>query len=286
MGRIKEVDYNIERQIIDNYQNKQMSLTKAGKPFGLSQYMVEKTLKKYGIKKRTYTEAKQLGRKYPCDDNFFKNQNENMAYILGFLAADGNVSKKENLIAIQLLASDKELLEQFRQITKNTRPLEYYTRKETSHEIVSFRVWSKAWKDDLNHYGITPQKTFNLIPPTFLNSDYYIDYIRGFFDGDGSIYAVKNEIIVRVQFMCMCKNFIEWLRSILVNQYHILCNNLTTSYTQNNKIYYKFIIGDKKELQKLYHLFYDNKTLYLPRKKEKFELLLNIPRDSNSSSKE
>ena len=39
-------------------------------------------------------------------------------------------------------------------------------------------------------------------------------------------------------------------------------------------------------LEKLYHLFYDNTEFYLPRKKEKFQLWLNIPRDSNSSNEE
>ena len=41
-----------------------------------------------------------------------------------------------------------------------------------------------------------------------------------------------------------------------------------------------------EEIEKLYHLFYDNTDFYLPRKKEKFQLWLNIPRDSNSSNEE
>ena len=91
MGRTKELSEEIERKIIYNYVELKQGLNTVGRNFGVSQYMVEKTLKKYGIKKRTYTEAKQTGRKFPCNDNFFKVQNSNMAYILGLLAADGSV---------------------------------------------------------------------------------------------------------------------------------------------------------------------------------------------------
>ena len=50
----------------------------------------------------------------------------------------------------------------------------------------------------------------------------------------------------------------------------------------NGTIIYKIKIGNKQELLKLFNLFYKDKILFLKRKKEKFENLLNIPRDSNS----
>ena len=111
MGRMIEINEEIEKQVLHNYVDLNMSLCKSGEEFNLKQFHVESILQKYGVNKRTYTEAKQLGRKFPCNDNFFKVQSSNMAYILGLLAADGSVSKKENLIAIQLKATDKEILE-------------------------------------------------------------------------------------------------------------------------------------------------------------------------------
>ena len=50
---------------------------------------------------------------------------------------------------------------------------------------------------------------------------------------------------------------------------------------------YKIITTDKEQIQKIYDLFYNTESnLYLLRKKEKFETILNIPRDSNSLVKE
>ena len=286
MGRIKNLSEEQEKEILERYLNKQESLYKIEKEIHISQYMIEKTLKKYGVKKRTYIEAKQLGRKYKCDDDFFKIPNSNMAYILGLLASDGSISKKENLIAIQLEEKDREILEKIQQITKNTRPIEEYIRMETQHTICSFRVWSKSWKDSLAHYGIIPEKTFKLKPPEFLPKEYIIDYIRGYFDGDGSIYKVDSQNRVFFEIDGASKEEIDWIYDKLVNQYHILLNKKSIDTKSNGTIIYKIKIGNKKELLKLYHLLYDNKELFMQRKKDKFENLLKIPRDSNSLNEE
>ncbi len=282
MGRMKNFSEEIEKKAIYNYVELHKGLQTAGKEFGISQFLMERILKKYGIRKRTYTEAKQIGRKYNCDDNYFKNQNSSMAYILGLIASDGSISKKENLIAIQLQEEDRKILEQIKIKTKVERPLEEYTRVGTGHRIVSFRNWSAEWKKDLKHYGIVPQKTFTLQPPFFLNKQFSIDYIRGYFDGDGSIYKIDNQNRIFFEIVGASKIIINWMRDILINQYHILLNSEQKETLMNGTIIYKIKIGDKKELLKLYHLLYDDKTLYIERKKEKFENLLNIPRDFNS----
>lgn len=282
MGRMKNFSEEEEKKAIYNYLELHQGLQTAGAEFGISQYMMEKILKKYGIKKRTYTEAKQIGRKYSCNDNYFKNQNSNMAYILGLIASDGSISLKENLIAIQLQEQDKNLLEQIRKETEVERPIEEYVRKETNKKICVFRNWSAEWKKDLAHYGIIPQKTFTLQPPHFLNKEYYIDYIRGYFDGDGSIYEIKNINRIFFEIIGASKATIDWIQDTLVNQYHILLNKKGKERLSNGTIVYKIKIGDKVELLKLYNLLYKDKELFLLRKKEKFENLLNIPRDFNS----
>lgn len=284
MGRMKIFSEEIEKKAIYNYLELHQGLQTAGKEFGISQFMMEKILKKYGIKKRSYTEAKQIVRKYPCNDDYFKNQNSDMAYILGLLASDGSISKKENLVAIQLQEEDKEILEKIRQLTKVERPLEEYIRKETNHKICSFRNWSSEWKKDLSHYGIIPLKTFTLKPPYFLNKNYTIDYIRGYFDGDGSIYQVSSQNRIFFEICGASKIVIDWIYDCLVNQYHILVNKKLTEVLSNGTIIYKIKIGSKDELLKLYNLLYNDTNLYLERKKKKFENLLNIPRDSNSSN--
>ena len=248
--------------------------------------MVEKILRKYGIKKRTYTESKQEGRKYSCNDDYFKVQSPNMAYILGLIASDGSVSKKENLIAIQLLESDKSILEEIRKETQSERPLSMYTRKNTGHIIATFRVWSKSWKDDLAHYGIVPNKTFILKPPELLKPEYRIDFIRGYFDGDGSIYSNPSQNKLGVDIVGASKEMMEWIHNELVNHYHLMLPRPATEVLNNGTVMYKVRTNSKEEVKKIYELLYSNGGLCMQRKKRKFETLLNIPRDSNSLDEE
>ena len=68
-------------KVIENYIIKGMGLQASGREFGYSQRIVETILSQRGVKKRNYIEAKQKLRKYTVNDNYFKQQNENMAYI-------------------------------------------------------------------------------------------------------------------------------------------------------------------------------------------------------------
>lgn len=293
MGRTKNFSEEIEKQAIYNYIEKKQGLQTAGKEFGISQHMMEKILKKYGIPKRTYTEAKQIGRKYPCDDNFFKIQNADMSYILGFIAADGYISAKENCISIEIHQKDQEILSKIAEKTKITRPISTQCRKNGS-QTATLRNWSLAWKQDLVHYGITNKKTFTLQPPELLLPKYRIDYIRGYFDGDGSISTTiakngKGIIYNKNTFEISgaSKAAIDWIRNELINHYHIILNKPGHYTTDSGVIMYKIITTNKTEIQKIYDLFYNTESnLFLHRKKEKFETILNIPRDSNSLIKE
>ena len=269
--------------LIHHYVDLKQGLILSGASIGVSQKVAKRILKEQGIKIRTYEEAKQALRKYELDDDFFKKQNPDMAYILGFIAADGNVAKNENNISIQLLTKDKDILEKIKVLTKSSRPLDQYITKN-GQDTMKFSVFSAEWKKDLKVYGIMPAKTFILQPPLFLQKKYWIDYIRGYFDGDGTIYKTTG-CNNRFEIAGASKEVIQWIRTFLASEYGITCT-LREGNCQNGTKMFKVIYSDKEKITLLYHLFYDNKSLYLKRKKEKFEAILKIPRDSVSSEEE
>ena len=199
-----------------------------------------------------------------------------MAYVLGFLAADGNVASKENSISIQLQKSDEQLLKDIKEITESSRPLDYYITN-AGHDTVKFQVWSAEWKKDLAIYNIVPNKTYILQPPSFLAEKYYIDYIRGYFDGDGSVsHRIDNIKHCSFEIIGMSEPVIEWIKDVLIQQYGIFSTSgVTSRYTENNKKVYKIGYYTIDKLQKIYNaLYYDNNCLCLQRKKEKFETIL------------
>ena len=259
-------------KIVYNYTVLKQGLATAGKSFGCTQYKTTQLLKERGIQLRSYVEAKDALRIYEVNDDYFKVQSPNMAYILGLLASDGSVAKKENGVFIELKQEDGYLLELINKEVNNTRPIKYYTTN-TNKKLAKFQVWSSTWKKDLAIYNIVPVKTFILQPPTFLKSEYIKDFIRGYFDGDGCIYLKDHGGCV--QFDGASLDMIKWIRTQLGNLYGISTSDIVHYFTENNQSMYRLSYYRKSILQKFYSIFYNNdSSLYLIRKKEKFKTIL------------
>lgn len=264
----------LEQKVIDElvrkYTLEKQSLYRLVQDYKISQSKIEKVLKENGVVLRTYVEAKQEGRKYKINDDYFKKQSHNMAYILGLLAADGYISEKENLISIGLITEDIELLEQINKELQNERPIKTYEFNDNGRErsMSKFQTWSAAIKKDLAHYSIVPQKTFKLKPPLLLQSKYYIDFIRGYFDGDGSIW-INHRGEVGLDIIGASRDMIYWIREVLVNQYGVPNNGVYTRATDNGTVIYKVsFYGDK--VRQVYDILYTPNSLFMKRKKDKF----------------
>ena len=273
----KEVPQEHIDEIVYNYVNLGMGLLPSSKKFGYSQKKTASILKEAGVKLRTYVEAKDLTRKYTLDDDFFKHQSHNMAYVLGLLASDGNIAKNENGIFIELHEQDKQILEDIRKITNNSRPLAYYTHKHpngTETPAVKFKAWSSAWKKDLAIYGIVPAKTLILEPPTFLAPEYHISYIKGYFDGDGCIHERQYGTGYAVEIVGASKKVIDWMRETLATNYGIIGGYSKTTANTGTPMY-KISYNTLNSLLQLRKAWYENPllTLSIERKKEKFYLI-------------
>jgi len=130
--------------------------------------------------------------KYIFDESyFFKIDDEIKAYWLGFMVADGHVSK--NRIIIQLSAKDRDLLKKFADLF--SIPLTEINRKMPDsggiQSTVRIQLNSKRMADDLCNKGLTPRKTYDLDLTVFKHIPKRLmhHFIKGIFDGDGSIDA-------------------------------------------------------------------------------------------------
>lgn len=138
--------------------------------------------------------ADELKRKYQVNDTYFSNQNSKMAYFLGFLMADGNVSKTNNRIQVCLSEEDSEYLNIF-YIEIGGTPVAHYITNNGKQKICRWQCLSSKIKQDLIAYDIIPNKTGFAKIPEKLDKKFFPDFIRGYFDGDGSIYVEKNGVV-------------------------------------------------------------------------------------------
>ena len=128
--------------------------------------------------------------------------------------------------------------------------------------------------DDLSKLGFSNNKTkkcnfnFSSIP-----SNLFPHFLRGFFDGDGSIFITKYNS-VNVHFIGL-PNIIEYIHSYLKN------NDISSAIypCYSSYIVNELRIGNIHEIVKFYDLIYNDAILLLDRKRKKFEMGFDILRN-------
>ncbi|XLP24534.1 LAGLIDADG family homing endonuclease [Bacillus toyonensis] len=177
-----------------------------------------------------------------------------MAYILGFIAADGVIQKENQCVSI----SQKEsyILEDIKKELNTNQPL--YQNKKTGVHMLNIN--SRIIKDDLmNIHGIMPCKSFNIEFP-FVPEEYLHHFVRGYFDGDGHVNSHK----YFVSFVGGSYNFMNSFKGILEN------NKFQLSFVDKEKQYRIYLSG-KENVNKFSKWIYKDKGLYLERKYNIFQ---------------
>ena len=282
MFRVKNLTLEQEKQIIYYYQDKKMGqIAVSKKVLGVSNpNIVKNILKKYNIHIRTQQEAAILSNKNRAShkkEDYFSTQNSNMAWLLGFLAADGSIRKNENKIKIGLSIKDKEILEKIKKELELETSIKEYTNSQ-GYDCCTLQWTCEQHKKDLAKYNIVPEKTFVLKPPYELNKDLWIDYIRGYFDGDGSINLIPNSNgrwngNLRWQVCSATKEILEFILQVFEEQYNIPKVNIYERQGLHTLYYIQY---SSIATRKIYSILYTQNSLFLERKKKHFEDILQI----------
>ena len=185
-------------------------MIKTGKNSDVSHTVVRKILLENKIHIRSQSEAAVISnikrRQFNINDDYFSTESANMAYLLGFLASDGTVDKKNNRIKIGLSSVDRDFLEIVAQeLNFEGKIFDYETTN--GYQVSELTFTSPKIKQELAKYNIVPNKTFTFTFPKNLSKIYWIDFIRGYFDGDGSVSVTGTAI--RWQICSATKNILE-----------------------------------------------------------------------------
>ncbi len=196
--------------------------------------------------------------KYSCDTNFFENWSPEMAYVLGFIYADGYLCDQY----FGIPQKEFSILNKIRNLLKSNHRI-YKTKKS---QFV-FRVYNRKIIEDLKKLGVHQRKSstikFPLVP-----QDYIFHFIRGYFDGDGSI---DNR---GVSIASCSLSFLKAIQKILTSFYGFFLHKIGI---QNNKRRFCFILyySTRGEQLALFKYFYDKYTieneLFLKRKFLKYK---------------
>lgn len=259
-----------EEKVLYYYVTKGRGQQYAAKQAKCSLRILKQILYDNNIHIRTFSEAaikSNKNRAKKKNHQYFDVETPNMAWTLGFIASDGNVSGRDNTIKICLSAVDKEILERIKQELELEDNVKEYTTA-SGFDCVRLEWTSEHHKKKLAEYNIIPNKTFTFSFPTKLDKIYWIDFIRGYFDGDGSINYLQQKAL-RWQICSATKSTLETIVNFLYEEYNIPKVNILTKKT-GDKISYYFQYSTNAT-KKIYNILYStDSSMYLKRKKEHF----------------
>ena len=144
--------------------------------------------------------------KYSVNEDFFNKWSREMAYVLGFTYADGNVYKTSLTWEVQI--RDDDILKKIKKASKATYPIQ---NRSNSWRL---RISNQILINGAIKKGLFPKKNmrnaFPKIPKNFIKH-----FIRGYLDGDGWIVVRKNRNEVDIGFASGRREFLDILNNTI-----------------------------------------------------------------------
>lgn len=254
--------------------------------FKISEDLIEKLMNQYDINytfNRKYVDDSVIKnfniKYYSFDENYFENiEHPDKAYWLGFICSDGNLHEDKKNLRIEIHPKDVDILEKFNECLNSNYPIRY--RENKVNKSNKFNVRMKLDKHFLVRISLTSDKLTNQLKNCYIMSNktkklnwnnissimdekLWIDFIRGYFDGDGcwGLSYYKNNIVFTYNIGGASYNMINGIFEYLKNTYN-LSNKVHLSITDKgyDDKFYSFTFSNKHDVLALYNAMYYDET--------------------------
>lgn len=207
--------------------------------------------------------------KAKCLTAFNTIDSELKAYLLGFIFADGNISKPKNrpnslVFQLEIQEQDKQILYWLADLIEypynNIATYQRPNRSPTS----KISLYSKTLCQGLMSHGIIPRKSHLGTLPS-VSEELQRHFLRGLFDGDGCVTGSKLELYNN-------KNVIDSIESILKNK------GIPPQAIKKYKTScYRLSIYQKQYRNQIGKWLYENCNYYLERKARYYREIVDKP---------
>lgn len=192
-----------------------------------------------------------------------------IAYATGLFVTDGCMYR--NGRHLELTSKDEEQLRTFMKCIKKEIRITY---KHSGHG----RTYGRLQFSDVKLYaffrsaGIMPAKT-KIIGAIRVPDDYYFDFLRGHFDGDGSFYSYADprwptSFMFYLVFVSASKVHIDWLQSTVMR-----LAGVHGHMTKSDSVF-QLRFAKTETVKLLKKMYYSRGVLCLTRKRKKIERAL------------
>lgn len=198
-----------------------------------------------------------------CNDSFFDSDNEKSFYWAGYLAASSSVRFRSNTAVIRVSSIYETNIKSFVSDINFQGPIKKYVRVKNIKSRPSYDVTISNNKmyTSLLRFGFVKNKKQLSLPKWLAKHDLVNHFIRGYFDGRGSIYLNHGKKCIEL------KGTIAFLKSINKILKQTISSNADVHVVHNECGYIKYC-GNKLVLQVGQYL-YKNAITFSKLKRDK-----------------
>lgn len=227
-------------------------------------------MRKFKIDRKPKT--RNLGkRKYNLNEHFFDKITPNVAWVIGWILSDGNVSSDNYKITINLRREDQKILETIKDLLSYGGPI-YKTSSNVKNKVhfgSSLQIGSKHLVKKLNALGIHSNKTLKEKFPIIKDDENILRFfIRGVFEGDGSLFKDQGGWVFQI---VGTKELLSDIQKVLMKYADL--NKTKLTHNIKNKNHYALRYRGKKSTNKIMDWIYTNPELCLDRKFKAYNTL-------------
>lgn len=216
-----------------------------------------------------------MGSQYSTNEGFFNKWNSEMAYVLGYIYADGTIYSSSRGKYLAITSIDESTLVKIKNwLSDNHNITSLVPNWPGGKTRFKLRIGNRHLYNSLMKLGLYPSKSLTirmpLIPKKFLH-----DFIRGYFDGDGCVHiyrskGIKQKIILRKLTVIFTSGSRKFLRDLLDTLRSNLIIKQDKVYTSQRSYQLRFATADSINL---FRFLYKGipKQLFLNRKFDIFD---------------
>lgn len=260
-------------EIIDMYVNQQKTSNEIGGLYGCYGTTIRGHLRQWGVSIRN-TATDRYNGLYDVDIHYLDCiDTEHKAYWVGYIFADGCVSKTKQLV-FGCQKQDIDILEKIKLDFSCTYPIR--ANKDGNPALM---ICSKHLGQTLFDMGFTHNKSYEVDFAkivTYIPKDLLHHFVRGMFDGDGSIRYYNYDYAKGYQYhfgYTGLKEVCEFVAKFLKLKTKIVRERDTNTYTLKT--------ANAPMIKYIYNVLYEDATIYCERKYNTFQEVLNLIHEEN-----
>lgn len=206
-------------------------------------------------------------RVYKFNESYFSEiDTQDKAYLLGFIWADGGVDDKHYKMTLNLRYDDVEVIHFLQSQVGSSHKLgSVVYSKPTHHDNTYICLCSMKMHSDLVKLGVKSRKSYLQTTPPSVNNEFKRHFIRGLFDGDGTLnISKKRQSNVGVKIVNTTTTC-AWLLDTISEELGVGGGIYKITDTT-----YRYDLGGRRQVCKFANWIYTDASFFLSRKYNKF----------------